>query len=84
MKFFKILSLALLLGGSAWTARAQQTPVTEPNYALAERFSTKKVNQMVFSTTITPNWFKETNRFWYWWKTPYGENAYIVDPVAKT
>ena len=81
----KLFLLGLLcLGCVAWVQAQERIPVTEPNYELAERFSTKKVNQMVFSTTITPRWFKESNRFWYWWKTPYGENAYLVDPVAKT
>ena len=80
----RIVLFSLLLGSFALALPAQQVPVTEPNYELAERFSTKKVNQMVFSTTITPRWFKHSNQFWYWWKTPYGENAYLVDPVAKT
>lgn len=54
------------------------------NYALAERFSAKKVNQMVFSTQITPNWFKDSDRFWYSWRTPQGTHYYIVDPVKGT
>ena len=37
----------------------------EPNYALADRFSAKKVNAMVYSTAIRPNWFKNSDKFWY-------------------
>lgn len=51
------------------------------NYALAERFSAKKVGQMVFSTRVSPNWFKESGNFWYEWKTSEGSRYYIVDPA---
>ena len=54
------------------------------NYALAERFSAKKVNQMVFSTQITPNWFRDSDKFWYSWRTPQGTRYYIVDPAKGT
>ena len=77
MKRLLILCFAaLLLSG---VASAQ-----EPNYALADRFSAKKVNAMVFSTAIRPNWFKNSDKFWYEWKTSEGTEYYIVDPVAKT
>lgn len=55
-----------------------------PNYDLAERFSAKKVSRMVKSTSIRPNWFKNSDKFWYQWETTNGLNYYIVDPVAKT
>ena len=61
-----------------------QEKVTKANYALAERFSAKRVNQMVFSTRVTPRWFKEGDRFWYEWQSPKGTNYYIVDPVKGT
>ncbi len=75
IKKFAIACAALLLcaSGLAQTQKA--------NYALAERFSAKKVNQMVFSTQIRPNWFKDSDRFWYSWKTPQGIRYYIVDPA---
>ncbi len=56
----------------------------EPNYALADQFSAKKVNAMVFSTSIRPNWFKNSDKFWYSWKDSQGTKYYIVDPVART
>ena len=56
----------------------------EPNYALADQFSAKKVGNMVFSTSIRPNWFKNSDKFWYEWKTSAGTEYYIVDPVAET
>lgn len=54
--------------------------VSTPNYALAERFTAKKVRNMVFSTRVTPEWFPSGEKFWYSWKTSEGTNYYIVDP----
>ena len=67
---------AFLMGGNALAQ--------EPNYELADRFSAKKVNAMVFSTAVRPNWFKNSDKFWYSWKDSQGTKYYIVDPVAKT
>ena len=39
---------------------------------------------MVFSTTIRPEWFRHSNKFWYAWKTSEGTRYYIVDPSAGT
>jgi hypothetical protein len=78
----KILILLIVLcSGNIF---AQQTPVTKANYDLAERFSPKKIGQMVFSTNIRPNWFEKSNKFWYSYKTPKGEEYYIVDPINKS
>ncbi|MBQ8022628.1 MAG: hypothetical protein IJ255_08100 [Bacteroidales bacterium] len=71
--------LSLTLLAAALWAGAQK-----PNYELAERFSAKKVNQMVFSTQMTPNWFRDSDRFWYSWKTSDGTRYYVVDPAAGT
>ena len=38
---------------------------------------------MVFSTYMRPNWFKNSDKFWYEWKTPAGSCYYMVDPVTK-
>ena len=76
------LAIALIAFGAA--GYAQQTPVTKANYELAERFSAKKVGQMVFSTEVRPSWFKNSDKFWYAYKTTKGTEYYIVDPVAGT
>ena len=80
MKRALLIGTALLLG----IAASGQEKVTKANYALAERFSAKKVNQMVFSTRVQPRWFKDGDRFWYEWQSPKGTNYYIVDPVKGT
>ena len=74
-----VLACAALLLCAPGFAQTQKA-----NYALAERFSAKRVNQMVFSTQITPNWFRDSDKFWYSWRTPQGTRYYIVDPVKGT
>ncbi len=56
--------------------------VVKANYELAARFSAKKVGQMVHSTRIQPCWFKESDRFWYEWKTGEGSRWWMVDPAS--
>lgn len=80
----KTLFIIALFILSGLTLRAQQTPVTVANYDLAARFSPKKVNKLVFSTSVNPNWFKNSDRFWYTYQTPEGTFYYIVDPVQGT
>jgi hypothetical protein len=57
-----ILGLAMFFTVSLF---AQQTPVTKANYELAERFSPKKLNRMVFSQSVRTNWFPSGDKFWY-------------------
>ena len=72
-----ILLAALFLCGALL---AQQ----KPNYDLASQFSQKRISQMVFSTGISPNWFRDSDKFWYIWSTPQGKNVFIVDPKTGT
>lgn len=53
--------------------------VSKANYQLASRFSPKKLDKMVFSTSVDPHWLKKSDRFWYMYETPQGKNWYIVD-----
>ena len=59
-------------------------PQTLANYELAARFSSKRVGKMVFSTSVTPMWFKNSDRFIYSYETPAGKNWYLVDAAAAT
>ena len=77
-RFFFLISL-LLLCAAAGTA---QEKVTTANYAQAEKFTAKKMKQLVYSTQIRPNWFKDSDKFWYSWKTAEGTRYYIVDPAS--
>ncbi len=79
-KIILTLSVAVL----SIAAMAQGEKVVEPNYALAERFSAKRVNNMVFSTQIRPQWFRDSEKFWYSWRTAEGTRYWIVDPASGT
>ena len=56
--------------------------VTEPNYALAERFSAERTAKMVFTTQVRPMWLRDGSRFIYQWKTSQGTQYYLADPKA--
>ena len=62
-------------------AQAQPTPVTKADYQAAARFSPKKLDKMVFTTSVDPHWLKKSNRFWYLYETSEGKKWYIVDPL---
>ena len=78
-----LAALTLLASGIKAQTREDKM-VKTPNYALAERFSAKRVGQMVFSTTVRPEWFRNGNRFLYTWKTSEGTNYYIAEPASGT
>ena len=71
-RIFSLLALALCLAASAQNA----------NYEQAARFSTKHLQNLVYSTRIRPNWFQNSDKFWYSWKTAEGTKYYIVDPAT--
>jgi len=79
MKRLILLCLAVLSAGSALAVPQEGTPV-RPNYDLAAQFSQKRISQLVFSTSLTPNWFRDSDKFWYAWTTPSGTRYWIVDP----
>jgi len=80
-----LLAGLVIIAGLSLQAQPQRGPVREKaNYELASRFSAKKINKMVFSTNVRPNWFKTSDLFWYEYKTPQGNNWYVTDPGKGT
>jgi hypothetical protein len=84
-----IAALALLL------AIAQPVPLgagapqdaarIRPNYELASRWTASKVtNKLIFSSSVTPNWFESGDRFWYAFATSKGQRWMLVDAVKRT
>ena len=71
----KFLLLLAIVAISAGSVRAdEREDVRQRNrLALAERFTASKLENMLFSTTVDPHWFKS------------GENArwYVVDPAVR-
>ncbi len=66
------------------TLKAQDDNKVRPNYALAERFSPKKISRMVKQTRIQPVWFADGKQFIYSWSDTNDKNFYIVDAVKGT
>jgi dipeptidyl-peptidase 4 len=56
----------------------------KPNYDLAFRWTSAKVADYVFSTSVQPHWLEFSDRFWYVYETPAGRKWWMVDPVKKT
>ncbi|WP_235297504.1 S9 family peptidase [Portibacter marinus] len=75
----KYLLWSLLLSANIAVLNAQNTP--QPNYDLAARFSPDHLDKLVFSTSVTPHWLKNSERFWYMYETSEGKAWYIVDPA---
>lgn len=76
---------SLLLLGLACPVFAQsgaKNYSSKANYDLAERFSSKKIDQMVYSTRLRPEWFKNSDSFWYTWKNSDGTAYYVVDAAT--
>ena len=82
MKRLSLIFAAALTLVSIGIAKGAEPEATKPNYELAERFSPTKVRRVVPQTEVHPNWFKNSSKFWYSWKTINGTNYYIVDPAT--
>ena len=79
-----LLFVTLLLSMVNHGVSAQNKPVENANYRLAERFSPSKISKMVFSTSVTPKWLKTGDQFWYTDSTSEGISFYIVDLEKRT
>ena len=77
---FRIL-LTFLLLATCYFVRAQSTPVIKANYQAAARFSPRKLDKLIFTTSVDAHWLKKSDRFWYVYETADGKKWYIVDPV---
>ena len=77
----RILTLIVIFVFSVSQIFSQQLTVTKANYELAARFSPKKIEKMVFSTSVDPHWMKNSNRFWYVYESREGKKWVVVDPV---
>ncbi|GAB3203512.1 dipeptidyl aminopeptidase/acylaminoacyl peptidase [Pontibacter aydingkolensis] len=80
----KNLYLPLLLLLLCFGVKAQSPAPAKGNYQLASRFSPKKLQKLIFSTSIDPHWLKQSDRFWYEYETSNGKSWYIVDPATKS
>ena len=72
--------LILLSLGLCFTAYAQE----KANFKAAEKFSSRNLSKMLKSTRVNPQWFKDSDKFWYTYTTTNGKNYYVVDPAKRT
>lgn len=54
------------------------------DFRSAEKYSNENLAKMVGSTSVRPVYLKDSDTFWYTYKTGDGEFYYLVDPVKKT
>ncbi|MBQ1227954.1 MAG: S9 family peptidase, partial [Alistipes sp.] len=85
MKKFLPLILALIVTQAIYASTPEEREQTRQRnrYELAERFTAGKLQNMLFSTSVDPHWFKSGEKFWYEYKTGQGNRWYIVDPAAR-
>ena len=80
----RILTLIVIFAFSVSQIFSQQLAVKKANYELAARFSPKKIEKMVFSTSVDPHWMKNSNRIWYVYESREGKKWFVVDPVRMS
>lgn len=68
----------------AQTSAVTAIPNDRVNYGLAARFAPYKIDKLVYSTSVEPQWIQGSERFWYEWETSDGKFFFIVDPTAGT
>ncbi len=54
------------------------------NYKLAKKYSSSFLKQFSYSTSVSPQWIGESNRFWYSYRTSAGTKYWLVDSDART
>ena len=65
-RFLIFISLFISVSAFAQT-------MDKANYALAARFSPKRLEKMIFSTSVDPHWMKNSDQFWYMYETTSGK-----------
>ena len=83
MKRLILIALSLLCAAGVYAAQDREQVRKKNRYELAERFTASKLQNMLFSTTVDPHWFKSGEKFWYSYKTSEGTKWYVVDPATR-
>jgi len=64
-------------------AAAQEREASAPNYELAARWMSSKIQKLVFDTSVAPHYAELSDRFWYEYETAQGKHWTLVDPARK-
>lgn len=78
----KILFYAVAFLSLSW-GRFSYAQDTLPEYTQARRFAPSNAEHLLFSYTLTPNYFRNSGKFWYEYKTSEGTRWYVVNPDAR-
>jgi hypothetical protein len=70
----------LLIGCGLFHSITMPAQEILPGYTQARKFAGQTVGQLLFSHTVSPNYFNKGAKFWYEYKTTQGTTWYIVDP----
>ena len=54
------------------------------NFKAAEKFKSTNIRKMLKSTRVNPQWFKDSDKFWYTYTTTEGKKFYVVDPAKRS
>ena len=54
------------------------------NYELASRWAPYKIDDLIYSTSVSPRWIEGGESFWYSYETSDGTSYWKVDPVRGT
>ncbi|MCH8978246.1 MAG: S9 family peptidase [Armatimonadetes bacterium] len=74
-----LLTLTLVTAGVV-LAQAQ---ANRANWQLADKYTNEFLKQYVYSSSVTPGWIAESDRFWYQWRQSDGTMYWLVDPAKK-
>ena len=74
------LALFATLSQPVRAQRHPENPSIEANYQLAARFAPYKIRELLHSTSVSPRWIENSEKFWYDYETSDGKSYYIVDP----
>lgn len=54
------------------------------NFEQAMKFTPDKLNKLMGSTNLSPQWLKDEDKFWYTYQTTKGKYWYLVDAEKKS
>lgn len=75
MRILKLLALLFMFSTLAYSQKA--------DFRAAEKFTSENLGKMVGSTSVRPVYLKDSDIFWYSYKTGNGEYYWMVDPAKK-
>lgn len=61
-----------------------QQQIERADFAQAEKYSPQFLRQFTYSTSVTPQWIGDSDRFWYQYRTSAGTRFWLVDCEART